>query len=369
MARLKALAAAGKSHRGSKIFAQLSHAGRQSNGTVNMNPVGPGDVRLELPKAVFGTPRALMVDEIDQIRQKFVYAAVVCQQSGFDGVQIHSAHGYLLSSFLNPIANNRQKLFGPDDNYGGSLENRARLLISIVREVRKSVGPTFAISVKLNSADFQNGGFTAEEAVAVAQMLEDEGIDLLEISGGNYETSIFEDTVEGAPTKKVSTKKREAYFLVYAEDVLKAVKKVPVMVTGGWRTRKAMEEAILQEECAMLGVARPLCGDPDGPKKLLEGSIETLPIYEKQLMTGHWTLQWIYALPFSILKLVQLASQMGWYYMNIVDLSESGSASLFARGCFGSYIENMKREYYLTTNMKGDVQCQGSIYKGPTTLK
>lgn len=364
--RLRAFAKAGQANGSSKIFVQISHAGRQSNGTVNMSPVGPGDVRLELPKAVFGTPRALTVTEINEIKQKFVYAAKVCQECGFDGVQLHSAHGYLLSSFLNPRANNREKLFGDGDNYGGSLENRSRLLIEIVRDVRSAVGGGFPIAVKLNSADFQEGGFTSEEAVEVSCLLDKEGIDLLEISGGNYESSIFEDAVAAVEEsgKGISTKKREAYFLVYAAEVLKAVRKVPVMVTGGWRTRSTMEGAIIANECDMLGLGRPLCGDPDGPLKLLEQSIDFLPTYEKELRTGHWSLQWIYYFPFSLLKLLQLVGQMGWYYMNIVDLSETGVASVHNRGCFASYVSNTRREYNLAVNMKGNVQCKGSVYKG-----
>lgn len=337
---------------------------------MNMHPVGPGDVRLELPHVFFGNPRALSVHEIDDIKTKFVRAALVCQECGFDGVQIHSAHGYLLSSFLNPRANNRDKLFGDNDPYGGSLENRSRFLIDVVRAVRQAVGPSFGISVKLNSADFQHGGFTSDEAVQVAVLLESERIDILEISGGNYESSIFESAVEGVKNdlhvhKKESTKKREAYFLEYAEEVLKHVRTVPIMVTGGWRTRTAMEEAILKRECTLIGVGRPLCGDPDGPRKLLEQSIDSLPTYEKELRTGHWTLQWIYFLPFKILSLVQLVGHMAWYYMNIVDLSVSGTPSVHKRGCFASYINNARREYDLAINMKGDVKCQGSIYGGP----
>jgi 2,4-dienoyl-CoA reductase-like NADH-dependent reductase (Old Yellow Enzyme family) len=166
---LKSYACAGKSH-GSKIFVQLSHGGRQSNGMINLSPVGPGNVRLNLPKSIFGTPRALLVDEIVEVKERFVHAASVCKECGFDGIQIHSAHGYLLSSFLNPLANNRVELFGEQDPYGGPLVNRARLLLEIVREVRRAVGPSFAISVKLNSADFQEGGFAAEEAVEVIAM-------------------------------------------------------------------------------------------------------------------------------------------------------------------------------------------------------
>ena len=97
--KLQSFAAAGKSFHGSLMFAQLSHGGRQSNGMVNMEPVGPGDVRLQLPKAVFGTPRPLTVEEIEEVISRFAAAAKVCFECGIDGVQIHSAHGYLLSSF------------------------------------------------------------------------------------------------------------------------------------------------------------------------------------------------------------------------------------------------------------------------------
>lgn len=165
---LKAFARAGQSHNNSKIFAQISHAGRQSNGMINMSPVGPGNIRINLPKTHFGTPRALELHEIADIQQRFVHAAKVCQQCGFDGVQIHAAHGYLLSSFLNPLANNRVELFGESDPYGGHVLSRAQLLLDIVRAVREAVGPTFAISVKMNSADFQQGGFSIEDAVQVS---------------------------------------------------------------------------------------------------------------------------------------------------------------------------------------------------------
>jgi 2,4-dienoyl-CoA reductase-like NADH-dependent reductase (Old Yellow Enzyme family) len=199
-----------------------------------------------MPAFAFGPPRALEVAELMDIKSRFVYAAKVCQDTGFDGVQIHSAHGYLLSSFLNPLANNRPELFGKEDQYGGDLANRSRLLLEIIHAVRDAVGPTFPISVKLNSADFQEGGFSPEEAVQVSIMLEEQGgIDLLEISGGNYESGIFEEATQHEHEgKRESTVKREAYFLQYAIEIKKALKNTPVMVTGGWRVKKYMEQAI-----------------------------------------------------------------------------------------------------------------------------
>jgi 2,4-dienoyl-CoA reductase-like NADH-dependent reductase (Old Yellow Enzyme family) len=366
LAMLRAFAKSGQAH-GSKIFAQISHGGRQSNGMINMSPVAPGNIRLDLPQLFFGTPTALSVEDIYSIKERFIYAAKVCQLCGFDGVQIHSAHGYLLSSFLNPRANNRPELFGNSDEYGGSLENRVRLLLDIVKGIRKEVGSNYPISVKLNSADFQEGGFTAEEAVQVAVLLDREGIDLLEISGGNYESGIYEDTVKKQEQEKglrESTKRREAYFLSYAVEVKNAIQRTPTLVTGGWRSRINMETAIRDKECSLIGLGRPLCGDPDGPNKLLSGEIESLPLYEKELRTFHWSLQWLFMLPVQLVQLVNVVSQQSWYYRQIVSLADTGEANL-SLGCFASYLANASHEQELAKNMKGDVDCVGSVYKGP----
>lgn len=363
---LKAFAKSGQSH-GSLIFAQISHGGRQSNGMINMNPVGPGNIRLDLPQLFFGTPTPLSVDDIQNVKERFIYAATVCKSCGFDGVQIHSAHGYLLSSFLNPRANNRPEIFGDTDQYGGPLENRVRLLLEIVRGIRKEVGNEYPISVKLNSADFQEGGFSPEEAVQVALLLDQEGIDLLEISGGNYESGIYEDAVAKQERDKglrESTKRREAYFLTYAIEVKNAMKKTPTLVTGGWRSRENMEIAIKDKECSLIGLGRPLCGDPDGPKKLLSGDIDSLPRYEKVLRTFHWSLQWIFMLPLQLVSLVNVVSQQSWYYRQLVSIAETGEPDT-SLGCFAAYLANASHEQELARNMKGDVNCVGSVYKGP----
>lgn len=367
--RLRTWAAAAQTH-GSKVFVQLSHAGRQTNGMINLKPVGPGDVPLARPHQMpgflaamfYGRPSAMSLEEVQGLPRRFADAAQVCKDCGFDGVQVHSAHGYLLSSFLNPLANNRDQLFGAADPYGGALESRSRLLLEIVRSVRERVGGSFPISVKLNSADFQQGGFTTKEAVQVAVWLEQEGIDFLEISGGNYEAGIYGEKADPAGKKLQSTKRREAYFLEYAVEVTSALSELPVMVTGGWRTRVAMLDALQKGECKLFGLGRPLCGDPDCSKKLLDGSIDELPRYESTLSVGYWPLRpLMWVLPRFIAHVVQLGSTQAWYYRNIVQIALSGTAHL-GFGPFVSFLWNMKREAKLAGELRG-VDCSGTITK------
>ena len=161
------------------FWAQLSHAGRQVQNDINPTPKAPSAVKLGIPGGKFGLPEPLTVMEIQDIVESFANAAKTCQDAGFTGIQIHAAHGYLLSSFLNPRANQRE------DEYGGSLENRARTLLAIIKRTRQVVGPKFPISVKLNSADFQKGGFLFKDSLQVVQWLEKASVDLIEISGGN----------------------------------------------------------------------------------------------------------------------------------------------------------------------------------------
>lgn len=268
---------------GADIWMQISHSGRQTPKILSKQPVAPSAVNLALPGGQFAPPRALRADEIEEVIRRFAHAASVAKRTGFTGVQIHAAHGYLISEFLNPLVNRR------DDEWGGSLDNRARLLMRVIREVRAQVGSGFAVSVKLNSSDFQKGGFAPEDSLTVAQWLNDAGVDLLEISGGSYEQPAMMD-LEGVEAqyeenKRASTIAREAYFLSYADEIRK-VAKMPLMVTGGFRTRAGMEAAIDSGACDLCGVARPLCVDPDVPKKLLSGAIDAAPSWEKTLRIG-----------------------------------------------------------------------------------
>jgi len=257
-AALEAWAAAG-TRGGNHLWVQISHAGRQTPKAVSAAPIAPSAVPLGIPGGQFAPPRAATQDEIRDFVSRFATAARVVKDAGFTGVQVHAAHGYLLSEFLSPNANKRT------DMWGGSLENRARFLIEAVRATRVAVGTDFPIGVKLNSADFQKGGFGADDAEIVAGWLADEGVDLLEISGGTYEQPammgqeglepVFEEPMSGESVR-ASTKAREAYFMNYAARMREVVK-IPLMVTGGFRTRAAMNAAVEDDGVGVIGLARP----------------------------------------------------------------------------------------------------------------
>jgi 2,4-dienoyl-CoA reductase-like NADH-dependent reductase (Old Yellow Enzyme family) len=249
---------------GPRAFVQLSHPGRQALWTPKgVQPVSPSGVALEGLGPVFQKPRTLEPHEIDDIVARFAAAARASEAAGFAGVEVHGAHGYLVSQFLSPRTNKRT------DEWGGSLENRARFLLDIVARIRATVSAKFAVSVKLNSADFQRGGFEEEDGIAVAQML-DGKIDLLEISGGSYEAP----AMVGA---RSSTKQREAYFLEFAEKLRKRTK-TPLMVTGGFRSAAAMQSAIASGAIDVVGLARPLAMDPSLPSRMLAGDSTPAPM-------------------------------------------------------------------------------------------
>jgi len=247
---------------------------------------------------------------------RFVVAAGTAKRTGFTGVQIHGAHGYLLSQFLSPITNHRQ------DRWGGSLENRARLLREVVRAVRASVGGGFPISVKLNSADFQRGGFQPQECSQVAIWLEQDGVDLLEVSGGTYEQPRLLGHSGRADSRETplreSTRQREAYFLDYARLVRKATR-LPLMVTGGFRSRQAMQDALADDELDAVGLARPLCVDVDLPRHLMDGSVDAAISYEQGLP---FKLRWFGpASPLMLFKFINVQGETAWFYRQIVHLA------------------------------------------------
>jgi len=230
---------------------------------VSKQPVAPSAVRLRGAGPAFAPPRALTSDEIEAIVARFANTARIAEKAGFDGVQIHGAHGYLVSQFLSPYTNQR------DDAWGGDPERRRRFLLEIVAAIRNAVSASFSVGLKVNSADFQRGGFGEGESMAVLEALDGRGLDLIEVSGGTYESAkMFEETV---PVRE-SSRRREAFFLDYVENARARVK-TPIMLTGGLRTREGMESA-LASGVDVVGIARPMAVEPELPAALLEGRVE-----------------------------------------------------------------------------------------------
>ncbi len=302
---------------GALTIMQISHAGRQTPANVNAEPLAPSAIAVGLPGGTFGKPREMSASDVEDVIDRFAHAAKIAAETGFAGVQIHSAHGYLLSAFLNPLANQRT------DQYGGPLENRARPLLTIVERIKAEAPEGFIISVKLNSSDFQKGGLSTEDSLTICEWLAERGIDLLEISGGNYEQPAMMD-LSGLEQryeedKRESTKSREAYFLTFAEAVRER-SKLPLMVTGGFRTKQGMDDALASGATDLIGIARPLCVHPDMPNAFLTGDRDSVPSYEKQLAIGPGIFG-----PQSSLTLMRTLngfSAVSFFYENITRLAE-----------------------------------------------
>lgn len=264
-ARLGALAGSVGS---TPVLAQLNHPGRQTNRFMTWRPVAPSAGDAVAMLGAFGPPRALDDAEVETIIDQFVGAAVRCRAVGFDGVQVHAAHGYLLAQFLSPATNRRS------DRWGGDVARRAHALLEIVRRTRRATGPAFTISVKLNSSDFRRDGLTEDDAAEVARLLDAEGIDLLEVSGGTYESGALLGLAEGqAPTGT----DREAYFAGFAARIAAQVG-TPIMLTGGIRSRSAMESLVASGVVDVIGLARPMAMHPDLPARVLAGDIDTIEL-------------------------------------------------------------------------------------------
>ncbi|SFB59754.1 2,4-dienoyl-CoA reductase [Amycolatopsis marina] len=255
--------AAASTGTGSQLWVQLNHPGRQSPRFLSRQPVAPSAVPFgdRGVRSVFATPRALTGNEIDVIIDRFAVSARTVIDAGFRGIQLHGAHGYLISQFLSPLTNRRT------DAWGGDAVRRRRFLLELVRRVRAEVGDSVPLSVKLNSADFQRGGFTEEESLEVVRELGEAGIDLLEISGGTYERAAMMGLTSGS---RASTRSREAYFLDYATKA-RQVSDVALMVTGGFRTVAGMAAALRSGALDVIGLGRPVTVTPDLPARLLAG--------------------------------------------------------------------------------------------------
>ncbi|KAI2467558.1 NADH oxidase [Annulohypoxylon bovei var. microspora] len=252
------LASVGK--RGGAVFlAQLNHPGRQIDFALQSDPVSASDVQLTRGYGAlyaFGKPHPASADEIAGIKAAFVHAAAYLEQAGFDGVQLHAAHGYLLAQFLSPTTNLRT------DSYGGSLPNRARLITEIADGIRGATGPDFVLAIKINSVEFQDAGFSTEEAVQLVSLLEAHRFDIIELSGGTYEAP-------GWHHKRESTRRREAFFIEFAELVVPHVKSARTFITGGIRSVGAMVDA-LESGLDGVGLGRPSTTEPRLPIEILQ---------------------------------------------------------------------------------------------------
>lgn len=254
---LKDWAKQGQQH-GAKVMVQLNHPGKQVPKTIAKETVAPSTIPLGngLNK-LFSTPRALTTSEVEELVQKFVTSAKVAKEAGFSGVQIHAAHGYLISQFLSPHDNRRT------DKYGGSLENRMRFLKEIYLGMREELGKDFTIGIKINSTDFKEDGLTEEDSLKTIIELANLGLDFVEISGGTYERP----AMMGATSKSTN----QVFFAEYSKKLKQKIE-IPVVVTGGIRSINAMNTLLNDNTTDFIGIARPLTIDPNIPNKIKQGT-------------------------------------------------------------------------------------------------
>ena len=254
---LKNWANQGQQH-GAKVMVQLNHPGKQAPKTIAKETVAPSAVPLGngLNK-LFSTPRALTTSEVEELVQKFVTSAKITKEAGFSGVQIHAAHGYLISQFLSPHDNRRT------DKYGGSLENRMRFLKEIYLGMREELGKNFTIGIKINSTDFKEDGLTEEDSLKTIIELANVGLDFVEISGGTYERP----AMMGATSKSTN----QVFFAEYSKKLKQKIE-IPVVVTGGIRSINAMNTLLNDNTTDFIGIARPLTIDPNIPNKIKQGT-------------------------------------------------------------------------------------------------
>lgn len=253
------LASVAKAH-GSLITGQVTHPGRQVDQRIQPNPVSASDVHLQgkVLGLEFAKPHPASQEEINEIVRSFTFAAQYLHRAGFDGIELQGAHGYLLSQFLSRTTNLRT------DEYGGSLRNRARLIVEIAQAIRANTPSDFILGIKINSVEFQSGGFTVEEARELCHMLEEATFDFVELSGGTYQAMAFKHQRE-------STRKREAFFLEFAAMIVPALHKTKTYVTGGFRTLHGMLDALKTVDG--VGLGRVVAQEFSLSKDMLNGTI------------------------------------------------------------------------------------------------
>ncbi|KAI0443002.1 hypothetical protein F4803DRAFT_561928 [Xylaria telfairii] len=255
------IAAAGKKH-GSLIIAQLSHPGRQVPSNIQQYPISASDIHLKDSMGLsFAKPRAMNKEDINRVISGFAHAAEYCYKAGFDGVELHGGHGYLLAQFLAHTTNKRT------DEYGGSIANRSRIIFDISDAIRSRIpSKSFIVGIKINSVEFQAGGLTTDDCKWICLELENHGFDFVELSGGTYEAIAFSH-------KRESSRKREAYFLEFADMIVPELKKTKAIVTGGLRTVSGMVKAL--QTVQVVGLGRPICHEFDLPKQILAGRVQS----------------------------------------------------------------------------------------------
>lgn len=246
--------------RGAQAWMQISHPGRQVYAAMGQPALAPSAVKLDIPgfSKLFASPQAMSEAQILEQIERFANSARLAERAGFTGVEIHAAHGYLISQFLSPLSNRR------DDRWGGNAENRGRFLLEAVRRVREVVADDFCVAVKLNSADFQRGGFEANDARQVVESLNDLAVDLVELSGGSYESPAMTGVARDGRTMA-----REAYFLDFAQDIAQ-IARMPLMTTGGIR-RRAVAEQVVASGVAVAGLATAMAYAPTLPRDWQSG--------------------------------------------------------------------------------------------------
>jgi 2,4-dienoyl-CoA reductase-like NADH-dependent reductase (Old Yellow Enzyme family) len=242
---------------GGKICLQLVHCGGQTSAkTAGCRPVAPSEVEVkQFPEL----PAALSVGDIATLVSLFAAGATRAREYGFDAVQLHAAHGYLINQFLSPLTNRRT------DDYGGSVENRSRFLLEVYSSVRQAVGRDFPVLVKLNGSDNLEGGLDCDDALIVARMLDEEGVDGIEVSGGTPASGDLTPVRQG-----IDRREMEAYNLPLAARI-KNVVSCPVMVVGGFRTFEVIEGVIRRDEADFVSLARPFIREPHLPRRWEDG--------------------------------------------------------------------------------------------------
>ncbi|KND92471.1 NADH oxidase [Tolypocladium ophioglossoides CBS 100239] len=260
---------------GTPTLMQINHPGRQSmigagSRSVFAKSIAPSPLPLRLGDGilaraisalVFGTPREMTVPDIQDVIARFAETAKLAHEAGFAGVQIHAAHGYLLAQFLSASSNQRA------DAYGGTARNRARVVVEVIQAVRAAVPKDFCVGIKLNSVDHQSP-LELQECIEQLEDVAAAGVDFLEISGGAYENPTM--VLDGnEPTQTASTLAREAFFLDFAKAIREKFSHVPLVVTGGFRTRQGMEAAVREGACDMVGIGRPAVLNASLPKNII----------------------------------------------------------------------------------------------------